>query len=97
MIFGVVAGTVVSTVKSDTTEGTRYMLVQVCDYTCRRKNRYVVALDLVGSGVDEMVLIAQGSSSRQTPRTYEKPIDTVIVGIVDLIEESGKVVYRKGA
>jgi microcompartment protein CcmK/EutM len=90
-----VTGTVVSTRKSDTTEGTRYMLVQLCDQRCRAGDSFLVALDLVGSGEGEMVIVAQGSSSRQSDRTYQKPIDAVIVGIVDLVEEAGEVCYRK--
>jgi microcompartment protein CcmK/EutM len=52
-------------------------------------------LDLVGAGTGEVVIVAQGSSARQTPFTKEKPIDAVIVGIVDLVEENGKVVFKK--
>jgi ethanolamine utilization protein EutN len=96
MIFGKVTGTVISTRKSDTTEGTKYLLVQLCSHREKpKRGSYLVALDLVGAGHGELVIIAQGSSSRQTDRTFEKPIDAVIVGIVDLVEEKGKVVYRK--
>lgn len=95
MIFAKVAGTVVSTRKSDITRGTKYLLVQLCTHTERLKGEYVVALDLVGAGYGELVIISQGSSARQTDRTFEKPIDAVVVGIVDLVEENGKVVYRK--
>lgn len=95
MIFAKVAGTVISTRKSDTTEGTKYLLVQLCTHIEKLESGYIVALDLVGAGPGELVIISQGSSSRQTDRTFEKPIDAVIVGIVDLVEEQGRVVYRK--
>jgi len=95
MIFGKVVGTVTSTKKSDTTEGTRYMLVQLCTHNEKTKDDYVVALDLVSAGPGELVIISQGSSARQTERTFEKPIDAVIVGIVDLVEEQDKIIYRK--
>ena len=95
LLLAKVKGTIVSTKKADTTEGTKYLLVQLCDQREKPGNAYVVALDLVGAGVGEMVIIAQGSSARQTKKTFEKPIDAVIVGIVDLIEEKGKVAYRK--
>jgi microcompartment protein CcmK/EutM len=95
MIFGTVTGTVVSTKKSDTTGGTAYLLVRMCGRDGGPKEGYVVALDLVGAGTGEMVIVSQGSSSRQTDRTFQKPIDAVIVGIVDLVEEGGAVVYRK--
>jgi microcompartment protein CcmK/EutM len=95
MIFGTVTGTVVATKKSDTTEGTAYLLVRLCDSGGSPGDGYVVALDLVGVGPGEMVILSQGSSSRQTDRTFEKPIDAVIVGIVDLVEKNGTVAYRK--
>ncbi|KPJ85560.1 MAG: hypothetical protein AMS17_14205 [Spirochaetes bacterium DG_61] len=78
MIFGKVTGTVISTRKSDTTEGTKYLLVQLCTQKETLKSSYLVALDLVGAGPGEMVIVSQGSSAR-----------------VDLVEEGGKVVYRK--
>ena len=95
MIFGKVTGTVVSTQKSDSITGTKYLLVQLCDQREKLKDGYIVALDLVGAGPGEMVIIAQGSSARQTDMTYQKPIDAVIAGIVDLVEEDGVTVYRK--
>ncbi len=95
MIFGKVTGTVVSTKKSDSITGTKYLLVQVCDHREKLQKDHVVALDLVGAGMGEIVLVAQGSSARQTPMTFEKPIDGVIVGIVDLVEEEGITVFRK--
>lgn len=95
MIFGKVVGSVVSTKKVDTTEGPKYLLVQLCRYDGKPKNSYLVALDLVGAGYGEMVIISQGSSSRQTERTFEKPIDAVIVGIIDLVEFEGNIAYKK--
>ena len=95
MIFGMVAGTVVSTKKSDSITGTKYLVVHLCTHREKLKKSYVVALDLVGAGMGEMVIIAQGSSARQTDLTYQKPIDAVIVGIVDLVEEEGVIVFRK--
>jgi microcompartment protein CcmK/EutM len=90
-----VTGTVVSTQKSDSITGTKYLLVQLCGHREKLKNGYIVALDLVGAGPGEMVIIAQGSSARQTDMTYQKPIDAVIAGIVDLVEEDGVTVFSK--
>ena len=56
MIFGKVAGTVVSTHKSDTTEGAKYLLVQLCNQRGEKGNGYLVALDDVGAGLDELVI-----------------------------------------
>ena len=95
MIFGKVAGTVVSTIKSDSITGAKYLLVRLCSHKENLNDSYLVALDLVGSGIGEMVIVSQGSSARQSELTYQKPIDAVIVGIVDLVEEKGSTVYRK--
>lgn len=95
MIFGIVRGTVVSSVKSDTTEGTKYLLVDLCNHHAQLKGNYLVALDGVGAGRGELVIVAQGSSCRQTETTKQKPIDALIVGIVDLIEERGSVSFKK--
>lgn len=95
MIFGEVVGTVVSTVRSDTIAGARMLLVQICSHRGGLTDDYVVALDAVDAGRGERVLISQGSSARQMKETYQKPIDAVIIGIIDTIEEEGTVVYRK--
>ena len=95
MLFGKVAGTVVSTKKEGSIGGTKYLLVRLCSHRGEEEEGYVVALDLVGAGTCELIVLAQGSSARQTDRTYQKPIDAVIAGIVDLVEENGKVVFKK--
>lgn len=97
MILGMIVGTVVSTQKADNVDGTRYMLVQKCDQHGKTKNEYHVALDQVGAGTGEMVFMSQGSPNRQTERTFDKPIDASILGIIDLIDVSGEVVYQKSA
>mgnify|MGYP000718269644 CR=1 FL=1 len=48
----------------------------------------------VGAGVGEMVLYASGSSARQTVRTDKKPVDAVVMAIVDNWEIDGEIVYR---
>jgi microcompartment protein CcmK/EutM len=55
----------------------------------------VVSADAVGAGRDEVVLVSAGSSARLTEATRDKPVDSVIVGIVDSVEEYGAVVYDK--
>ena len=66
MTFGIVAGTVVGTNRSDEIEGATFLLVQACDRALAPKDNYLVALDLVGAGRGEVVLISEGSSARQT-------------------------------
>jgi len=49
----------------------------------------------MGAGSGEMVIISQGSSARQTEISDKKPVDAIVAGIVDLIDEQGEIVYRK--
>lgn len=95
MILGKVVGTVVASRKSDGVTGGKYFLVYPCDTRGKTKGEHLVALDLVGCGIGEVVLISQGSSARQAELTQQRAVDCVIVGIVDLIEENNRVVFRK--
>lgn len=61
------------------------------------KGNPIVAVDAVGAGEGELVLIVQGSSARQTSRTTGNPVDAVIFAIVDTVEQSGKTVFRKAS
>lgn len=95
MIFAKTVGTVVSTARSDQIEGAKFLLVRECNYKGELSDNYLIALDAVQAGPEEMVLIAQGSSCRQLENTYQKPVDALIVGIVDSVDERGSLVYSK--
>jgi len=95
MIFGKIVGAVVSTKINNGIKGRKCLLAQTCNYKGEVDDNYLVAVDLVGAGVGEMVIISQGSSARQTEVTYQKPVDCVIVGIVDLVEKYNKIVFKK--
>lgn len=56
--------------------------------------RAIVALDVVGAGEGQLVLIVQGSSARMTEQTKNLPADAVIIGIVDSAEYAGKTFYE---
>ena len=53
--------------------------------------RSMVAVDTVGAGEGEFVLITQGSSARLTPETKILPVDTVIIGIIDTVHVEQRV------
>ena len=95
MILGMVVGTVVTTQKADKIAGAKYLLVNRCNQRAETKDDFFVALDQVGAGHGEMVMMAKGSPNRQTPRTFDKPIDASIIGIVDMIDQFGEVAYKK--
>lgn len=95
MILGQVVGTVVSTRKDPGLSGLKLLVVRELDDALAPTGHLVVSADAVGAGRDEVVLVAAGSSARLTDATRDKPVDSVIVGIVDEVEENGSLVYRK--
>ena len=95
MILGIVEGTITSNQNSFDISGGRYLLINKCNQSGKLKNEFLVALDLVSAGKDEMVMIAESTSARETPTTQNKAVDAVIVGIIDKIDENDKVVYKK--
>jgi microcompartment protein CcmK/EutM len=91
-----VLGTVVATEKDVKLDGFRFMMLGDFDPDNKPTGNSVVAVDAVGAGVGEMVLYASGSSARQTVATDNKPVDAVIMAIVDSWEIEGREKYRKG-
>lgn len=92
-----IEGSVVSTVKVDRLQGHKLMLIALLKPDMSPSGTFLVAVDTVGAGVDEVVLVVRGSSARQTDRTAKVPTDTTIVGIVDGVVYQGKSVYEKNA
>ena len=96
MLLGRVVGTVVATQKEDSLTGLKFLIVSATDATGKDTGSTVVAADSVGAGVGERVLYASGSSARQTRVTDKRPVDAVIMAIVDQIEVGGELTYKKG-
>jgi len=90
-----VVGTVVSTRKEQSIEGLKLLLVKPLDDEGRETGNPVVAADAVGAGIEEVVLIAAGSSARQTQATDKRPVDAVVMAIVDSWNVGDDVKYRK--
>jgi microcompartment protein CcmK/EutM len=95
MLFARVVGNVVCTRKDDKLVGVKLLIVQPIDLQNNPKGTPLVAIDAVGAGEGELVLIVQGSSARQTKRTEGNPVDCTIFAIVDSIEKDGRVIFRK--
>jgi len=95
MLIGKVVGSVVATRKDEKLENRKLLLVQVHDHKNEPKDQYVVAVDAVGAGMEEMVLYATGSSARQTSLTENRPCDAVIMAVVDSWDLGGENVYEK--
>lgn len=97
MTLARVIGTVVCTQKTPTMEGIKLQLVQPLSATTMQNDgKPLVAMDAIGAGRNEVVMLAAGSSARQTEVTINTPCDAVIMAIVDSVEVDGKEVFRKG-
>jgi len=95
MTLGKVVGTLVATRKETSLDGLKFMVVKTLDPEGKETGGHVVAVDAVGVGPDEIVLVAAGSSARQTVATQNRPCDAVIMAIVDSWEIGGVDKYKK--
>ena len=86
MIIGRIVGTVVATRKDPRLEGRKLLLVRHVSPEGKDENNYVVAIDTVGAGFRERVLVVAGSSARLADGLKDRPVDAAIVGIIDTVE-----------
>jgi microcompartment protein CcmK/EutM len=101
MFVAKVTGSVVSTQKVETMRGQKLLIVE--PYRIEPKERHelittgrtFVAVDTLGAGVGDFVLIVQGSSARFTPETQKLPVDCVVIGIVDSVNLEKNAVYKR--
>ena len=82
MLRGIISGHIVSTRKQDALVGSKFMEVEIMK-NGELTGDYLIAIDSVGAGIGETVLITTGSSARLALRDTNAPCDAVIVGIVD--------------
>ena len=90
MKMGRVVGAVVATQKDERLNGLKLLVVQNLDLEMSLEKGYVIAVDAVGAGAGEVVLYATGSSARQTTLTDGRPVDAVIMAIVDEYDVRGE-------
>ncbi len=95
MLIARVVGDVVSTIKDEKITGRKLLIVREVTTENEIVGKPVVAIDTLDAGIGDVVLIAQGSSARQTSSTKDTPTDAVIMAIVDSLEVQGKVTFRK--
>ncbi|HBB60686.1 MAG: EutN/CcmL family microcompartment protein [Lachnospiraceae bacterium] len=89
MIAGKVVGSLVSTRKSDKLVGNKFMIVEPLRHMSA-DTRQIIAIDVIGAGIGEYVMVAQGSAARIGCDMPDAPVDAAIVGIIDeggIIEE----------
>ena len=82
MLRGIIRGHIVSTRKQQSLVGSKFMEVRMIE-NGRETEDYVIAVDSVGAGIGETVLLTVGSSARLALANQNAPVDAVIVGIVD--------------
>ena len=103
MFVALVTGSVVATQKAATMTGHKLLIVE--PYRIDEKSltklvstgRTFIAVDTLGAGEGQFVLITQGSSARMTPETKALPIDAVIIGLVDAVRVEGNEVFNRKA
>lgn len=88
MLLGQIVGTVVATRKDPRLEGRKLLIVRPIDMANpeSRKGSPLIAVDTVGAGFRETVIVVQGSSARMAQDCSDCPVDASIVGIVDTVD-----------
>jgi len=86
MFLGKVVGTIWATRKDEELVGMKFQLVKHVGLDYKVKDTFVVAVDTVQAGVGDIVLVCSGSSARQTIITKNKPVDAVIMAVVDKLD-----------
>jgi ethanolamine utilization protein EutN len=107
MFIGKVTGHVVATQKDKTLSGQKLLVVEPLNVkydessgrpaSLSNTGRAIVALDVVGAGEGQIVLVVQGSSARMTELTKNLPSDAAIIAIVDTAQYAGKTFYQAHA
>ncbi len=90
-----VVGVAVATVKDARLEGCKLMVVSEADHAGKAVGKPFIAQDVVGVGPGELVFIVEGSSARAAAWDSNKPVDAVIVGILDSLQFEGEMTFKK--
>ena len=86
MIIARILGTVVATQKDPRLEGKKLLVVRPLNPDCSDTSGYVVAVDTVGAGFHERVLVVAGSSARLAQGMKDTPVDSAIIGVIDTVD-----------
>ena len=82
MLKGKVISNIVSTRKQPALVGSKFLEIQLIENN-QMTDKFIIAVDSVGAGIGEIVLITTGSGARLALHNKETPTDAVVVGIVD--------------
>ena len=101
MFVALVTGSVVATQKTESMTGHKLLVVEPYRLDEKGRDRLVstgrtfIAVDTLGAGEGQFVLVTQGSSARLTPETKSLPIDAVVIGLVDVVRIDGQEVFSR--
>jgi ethanolamine utilization protein EutN len=95
MVIAKVVGSAVATLKHELLKTNKLLLVRPADPEGNATGETFLALDLVGAGEGELVIVSQGSSARMATGHNASPADAAIVGILDSLRVEGTTVFRK--
>jgi microcompartment protein CcmK/EutM len=96
MLIAKVIGTTVSTIKDEKIQGRKLLICRQTDEKGELIGKPYVAVDTVDAGTGDLVLTAHGSSARQTNITDKRPVDAVIMAMIDTLEVDGEITFQKG-
>ena len=95
MIIGKVVGAAIASIKLDALKASKILVVCPADSQGNASGAAFLAVDLVGAGEGELVVVSQGSSARMAVGQSTSPVDAAIIGILDTINYCGEVAFRK--
>ena len=95
MVIAVVVGSVIASQKTASMDGLSLRIVRRIASDGKLTDSYLVAIDAVGAANGEYVMVASGSTARQTNLTDTKPVDAIIMAVVDTWQIKSQVIYEK--
>ncbi len=95
MLIARVIGTTVSTIKEPTLEGRKLLILREAGVDGEPTGKPYVAVDTLDAGIGDLVLTAHGSSGRQTEITKNRPVDAVIMAVIDHLSIGNEITYQK--
>lgn len=95
MLIAKVVGSAVASVKLDALKSSKLLVVSPADGSSVVTGAPFLAVDLVGAGAGELVVVSQGSSARMAVGGNSSPVDAAIIGILDSLQIDGDVAFRK--
>lgn len=95
MIIAQVVGAAVASIKLEALQASKLLVVRQADATGAAQGPTFLAVDLVGAGEGELVIVSQGSSARMAMGNDRSPADAAVVGILDSVWCCGEQTFSK--